>query len=149
MHVTIRSATLIDQRALCELYRQLQPADPPWPSDDVAAEALAKVLGQDGIDILVCEADGFAVSTCMLVICPNFSRSGRPFALIENVVTHRDYRKRGYGRQVVERAIEIARQQRCYRVTLVTGSRREETLRFYEAAGMHRNSKTAFEARFI
>jgi GNAT superfamily N-acetyltransferase len=84
----------------------------------------------------------------MLVVCPNFSRSGRPFALIENVVTHREHRKRGYGRKVVERALEIARQQGCYRVTLLTGSRREETLRFYEAAGMSRNTKTAFERRF-
>lgn len=149
MQATIRSANQYDQPALCELYRQLQPADPPWPSDDVAAEALGKVLTQNGIDILVSEVDGIAVSTCMLVVCPNFSRSGRPFALIENVVTHRDYRKRGYGRQIVERAIEIARQKGCYRVTLMTGSQREETLRFYEAAGMRRNTKTAFEARFI
>jgi GNAT superfamily N-acetyltransferase len=85
----------------------------------------------------------------MLVVCPNFSRSGRPFALIENVVTDREYRKRGYGRQVVERAIEIARKAGCYRVTLMTGSRKEETLRFYEAAGLRPNTKTAFEMRFI
>jgi hypothetical protein len=31
----------------------------------------------------------------------------------------------------------------------MTGSRREETLRFYEATGMRRNAKTTFEARFI
>ena len=83
----------------------------------------------------------------MLVVCPNFSRSGRPFALIENVVTHREHRKRGYGRKIVRHAIDMAWQRGCYRVTLMTGSRREETLRFYEAAGMRRDTKTAFEAR--
>ena len=74
--------------------------------------------------------------------------AGRPFALIENVVTRREHRKRGYGRQLVKHAIEAARQQGCYRVTLMTGSRREETLRFYESAGLRRDTKTAFEARF-
>ena len=148
MRATIRSAKLTDQRVLCELYRQLNPAEAPWPSDAAAADALSKVLEHDGTIILICEVAGIAVSTCVLVVCPNFSRLGRPFALIENVVTHREYRKRGYGRQVVEHAIEIARQQGCYRVTLMTGSRREETLRFYEVAGMRRNTKTAFEMRF-
>jgi GNAT superfamily N-acetyltransferase len=109
---------------------------------------LRKVLRHDGVTIFLCEFDGIAVGTCMLVVCPNFSRSGRPFALIENVVTHREYRRRGYGRQLVEHAVEAARQQGCYRVTLMTGSRREETLRFYESAGLRRDTKTAFEARF-
>jgi GNAT superfamily N-acetyltransferase len=149
MHAAIRIATPADRRALCDLYSQLNPADPPWPSEDAADEALSKVLDHPGASILLCELDGVAVSTCTLVVCPNFSRSGRPFALIENVVTDRAHRKRGFGREVVERAIALAREQGCYRVTLMTGSRREETLRFYEAAGMRRNTKTAFEARFI
>lgn len=149
MEETIRAAKSIDRPVLCDLYRQLNLDDPPWSSDIVAADALADVLGHDGTTILICEVDGIAVSTCMLVVCPNFSRSGRPFALIENVVTHREHRKRGYGRKIVRYAIEMARQVGCYRVTLMTGSRREETLRFYEATGMRRNTKTAFEARFL
>jgi GNAT superfamily N-acetyltransferase len=149
MHATIRPAKPTDQRALGDLYGQLNPNDPPWASDTVAADALSKVLRHDGTTIFVCEVAGSAISTCMLVVCPNFSRAGRPFGLIENVVTDREYRRRGYGRLVVEHAVEAAREKGCYRVTLMTGSRREETLRFYEAAGLRRNTKTAFEARFI
>jgi GNAT superfamily N-acetyltransferase len=148
MDETIRAANASDRQVLCELYRQLNPDDPPWPSDAHAADALAGVFAQAGTTILICETGGVAVSTCMLVVCPNFSRAGRPFALIENVVTHREHRRHGHGRRVVARAIEIARELGCYRVTLMTGSRREETLRFYEGTGMRRNSKTAFEARF-
>ncbi len=149
MTIAIRPATQADQRVLFELYAQLQPADPPWPSEAAAAEALSKVLDHPGATILLCEVDGLAVSTCTLLVCPNFTRSARPYALIENVVTLSDYRKHGYGRQVVQRAIELAREQGCYRVTLMTSSKREETLRFYETAGMRRNSKTAFEVRFL
>ncbi len=149
MTVTIRPATLADQSVLFQLYAQLQPADPPWPSEAAAAEALSKVLDHPGATILLCEVDGIAVSTCTLLVCPNFTRAARPYALIENVVTLSDHRKHGYGRQAVQRAIEIAREQGCYRVTLMTSSKREETLRFYEAAGMRRNTKTAFEVRFL
>lgn len=149
MTAAIRTAMLADRVPLYGLYAQLQPADPAWPSEAAAADALSKVLDHPGATVLLCVVDGLPVSTCTLFVFPNFTRSGRPFALIENVVTHRDYRKQGLGRQVVQRAIEMAREHGCYRVTLMTGSKREETLRFYETAGMNRNSKTAFEVRFL
>jgi GNAT superfamily N-acetyltransferase len=147
--ITVRSARVADLGALCELYRQLNPGDPPWPSEAAALDALASVLGQAGTTLLICDVDGICVSTCMLVVCRNFSRSGRAFALVENVVTHRDHRRQGYGRKVVQQAIEAARQQGCYRVSLMTGSQRQATLRFYEAAGLQKDAKTAFEARFV
>jgi GNAT superfamily N-acetyltransferase len=144
----VRRATSADRRALCALYGQLHAADPPWSSDAEAADAMSKVLGHDGTTIFLCEVDGTPVSTAMLIVCPNLTRSGRPFAIIENVVTDRDHRMCGYGRQVVQHAIEIARQQGCYKVTLTTGRRDEGTLRFYEDLGMRRDTRTAFEVRF-
>jgi len=149
MNATIRPATLADLPALSDLYCQLHTSEPPWPSEQAAADALSKVLVQPGTTIFLGTVENRVVSTCVLIVCPNFSRSGRSFAIIENVVTDREHRQRGYGRQMIHYAIEIAREQRCYRVTLMTGSKREETLRFYEAAGLKRHTKTAFEARFI
>jgi GNAT superfamily N-acetyltransferase len=149
VNARIRAATPGDLEALLKLYRQLQPADPNWPSEAAAADALSAVLSHPGVTILLADVGGPAVATCMLIISPNFTRGGRPFAMIENVVTDRDHRRRGYGRQVVGHAIEMAQATGCYRVTLMTGSKREETLRFYESAGLRRNTKTAFEARFL
>lgn len=149
MATAIRPATLADKHALFELYAELQPAAPPWPTEIAATDTLSDVIEHPDATILLCEVDGIPVSTCTLFVCPNFTRSGRPFAFIENVVTLSNHRKRGYGRQIMRHAIEFARERGCYRVTLMSGSRREETLRFYEAAGLRRGIKTAFEVRFI
>ncbi len=148
MSATIRAATLDDLEALSGLYGHLHPTEPPWPSKAAAAEALARALDHPGVTIFLCETSEKAVSTAMLIVSPNFSRGGRPFAMIENVATDRDHRTRGHGRAVVQHAIEAARAEGCYRVTLMTGSKREEMLRFYEGAGLKRGTKTAFEVRF-
>lgn len=64
--------------------------------------------------------------------------------MIENVVTHKDYRKRGYGTKVLHKAIEIAKENGCYKVMLMTSSKSEDIMRFYEKAGFSKGIKTGF-----
>ena len=90
--------------------------------------------------------NGELVSTCTLTMIPNLTRMGRPYGLIENVVTHPDYRKQGLGTQVLRYALNIAWEHGCYKVMLMTGSKREETLLFYEKVGFKRDIKTGFVA---
>ena len=90
-----------------------------------------------------------AVSTCALTIVPNLTRSARPDGLIENVVTHPDYRKRGIGTQVLQHALSLAWSRNCYKVMLMTGSKQESTMRFYEQAGFTCGEKTGFIARML
>lgn len=74
--------------------------------------------------------------------------SGRQIIwVIENVVTHADYRRLGLGQRVLAHALDAAWQADCYKVLLATGSKQETTLRFYEGAGFHRGGKTYFEVR--
>jgi N-acetylglutamate synthase-like GNAT family acetyltransferase len=80
-------------------------------------------------------------------VIKNLTHQMRPYGLIENVVTHCDYRKRGYGSAVLDRAVECARENNCYKVMLLTGSKEESTLRFYEQSGFNRNDKTGFVRR--
>ncbi len=80
---------------------------------------------------------------------PNLTREARPFAVIENVVTHSAHRNRGFGRAILRAAVAAAKNAGCYKVHLATGSKRESTLRFYEGAGFTRDAKTYFEVRWV
>ena len=88
--------------------------------------------------------DGKIISSCVCVIIPNLTRNVRPYAFVENVVTHEAYRGKGYAGECLDYAKRIALDNNCYKMMLLTGSKKPETWHFYEKAGYNRNDKTAF-----
>ena len=90
------------------------------------------------------EINDVLVSSCVCVIIPNLTRNIRPYAFVENVVTHLDYRGKGYATECLNFAKEIAEKENCYKMMLLTGSKNEKTLNFYRNAGYNSTDKTAF-----
>ena len=84
------------------------------------------------------------VSSCVCVIIPNLTRNVRPYAFIENVVTHADFRRKGYAAECLNYAKDIAIKTNCYKMMLLTGSTKKDTLFFYKQAGYNSTDKTAF-----
>ena len=141
--MVIREINIDDRDGLLELYTHLH--EDGIPAVDEKLDALWKQIVNDrDYHIIVAEADGKIVSSCTCVIIPNLTRKQSPYAFVENVVTHSDYRKQGLASACLERAKQIAAEEGCYKMMLLTGSKEESTLRFYEAAGYNRKDKTAF-----
>ncbi|MDE5576432.1 MAG: GNAT family N-acetyltransferase [Oscillospiraceae bacterium] len=139
----VREITESDLSGLFELYTQLHGN--PIPGDTAELSALCrKILDDENHHVIVAEEDGKIVSSCVCVIVPNLTHGQRPYALIENVVTDEAFRCRGLATTCLDFAREISRKENCYKMMLLTGSKEESTLRFYERAGYNRNDKTAF-----
>jgi GNAT superfamily N-acetyltransferase len=131
---------------LLQLYRHLHPKDAPLPPPSELAELWHEICANPWLHYFGAEIDGQLVSSCTLTIIPNLTRGARPYGLIENVVTHPDYRRRGLGKAVLQHALYVAWEANCYKVMLLTGSKQPEVLQFYEEAGFKRNVKTGFIA---
>ncbi|MFD2264685.1 GNAT family N-acetyltransferase [Lacibacterium aquatile] len=140
--MAIRFATEADLPALLALCAELHPEEAPLSLTE-AGERLRQLLRYPGSGILL--ADG-GVATCTLVVIPNLTRGGAPYALIENVVTLTAHRKHGHGRAILQAAIAKAWEAGCYKVMLLTGSKNPATLDFYKGAGFEQ-SKTGFQIR--
>jgi len=143
--LTIRPALAADLPQLLALYRHFDPRDDN-PSLDLAAERLTELQAVRGSAVLIGLNGNSVAASCTLVVIPNLTRAGRPYGLIENVVTDAAFRGRGYGKQMLEAAVTAAWQADCYKVMLMTGSKKPSTLAFYASAGFEQ-SKTGFQVR--
>lgn len=133
----IRKAKSTDANAIKELYFDHLTHFPPKEKQDMALwqNLLDKFEKDEHMHLLVVEEEGKVVSSVQMAIIESLTHNVRPFAVIENVVTHADYRSRGYASALLERATEIAKEHRCYKVFLETGSNKESTLNFYRNNG--------------
>ncbi len=133
----IRQATPRDAEQLKTLYFEFLTAFPPSEEQDMNLwrERIQQFYDDDYIKLLVCEVDGIVVSTVHVTVIKNLTHNLRPYAVIENVVTHGEYRCKGYASALLAEASEFAKSHNCYKVFLETGSNKESTLNFYRNNG--------------
>lgn len=139
----IRELKKTDFDGLMRLYTQLHSNPTPEKTADVL-ELWDRMIDDKHYHMIAAEIEGRIVSSCVCVIIPNLTHHQQPYALIENVVTDENYRKKGLATQCLNYAKEIALRENCYKMMLLTGAKEESTLRFYEQAGYNRKDKTAF-----
>lgn len=139
----IREAVHSDLKEILEVYLDLHETKIPEASEQLR-DTWEKIINDKDHHLIVCEVDGKIVASCVCVIIPNLTRNVRPYAFVENVVTHSEHRGRGYATDCLNYAKEIAKASDCYKMMLLTGSKEAKTLAFYENAGYNSSDKTAF-----
>lgn len=139
----IREIEENDFERLMTLYMQLHNNLMPKKTDDIM-KLWTKILQDKDYHIIVAQENKKIVSSCVCVIIHNLTHNQQSYALIENVVTDEQYRKRGLATQCLNYAKQIALKSNCYKLMLLTGSKMESTLNFYRKAGYNSEDKTAF-----
>lgn len=139
----IREINENELNELLELYLYLHEESIPEMTEHLK-DTWNTIIRDENHHIVVNVIDGKIISSCVCVIIPNLTRNVRPYAFLENVVTHRDYRGKGYATECLNYAKDIAVKKNCYKMMLLTGSKEKKTLDFYQNAGYNSSDKTAF-----
>ncbi|OHD51613.1 MAG: GNAT family N-acetyltransferase, partial [Spirochaetes bacterium GWE2_31_10] len=108
---------------------------------------IEKSMKTEMIKYLVAEDNGKIIGSCYLVIIPNITNNCRSIGFIENVITDENYRGKGIGKNIIRKAIELSKNENCYKVILQSGMKRERAHTFYEKLGFDGESKKAFDLR--
>jgi GNAT superfamily N-acetyltransferase len=133
----VRAARSEDAGALRDLYVELADSTDALPAEvGVTAGLLTQIAGQTDRQLLVAVVDGGRVAgTLDLLIVPNVTHGGRPWAIVENVVVAEAHRRQGVGRALMQSAMQSARQAGCYKVQLTSAKHRGEAHEFYRSLG--------------
>ncbi len=133
----IRQAKPEDAEQLKVLYFEYLTAFPPSEEQNMQLwrELIQRFYDDDFVRLLVCEVNGTVVSSVHVTVIKNLTHNLRPYAVIENVVTHGEHRCKGYASALLSEATEFARNYNCYKIFLETGSNKESTLNFYKNNG--------------
>lgn len=145
----IRTAKKDDLKGLLELYKYLFVTE-DYTNFDEFKEKWDTILGHNGLEYFMVIEGEKIVASCNIAILPNLSRGQKSYALIENVISHPDYRRKGYGKAVVEEAIEYAKRENCYKVMLLSTASHERKVahQFYENLGFNGDDKRGFYIKF-
>ncbi len=145
--MNIREIRANELGLLLELYQHLHEDDEPLPNQNVVDEVWQKIQVDDHLIYLGAYEQENLLGSCTLAVIPNLTRACKPYGVIENVVTHKDFRRKGIGQGLLRKALDHAWSGNCYKVMLLTGRLNEGAFKFYESAGFDRHSKQAFVAR--
>lgn len=140
----IREIQSNERQMLMDLYRHLHDRDDPLPEELVLSGVWNRIQADPWHKIFGLFQNRALISSCVLVVIPNLTRGCRPYGLIENVVTHADFRNQGLGKALLKHALNDAWGLNCYKVMLLTGRKSEAVYKFYESVGFDRNAKQAF-----
>jgi GNAT superfamily N-acetyltransferase len=136
-----------DLDALLVAYRHLHLDDAPLPPRPELDRLWQKICGDPALIYVGAFVGDGLVATCTAAIVPNLTRGARPYAVIENVVTHPDSRRLGLGSAVLQDLLSRCWEMGCYKVMLLSAAERGAAHEFYERNGFDKRAKQGFIIR--
>ena len=97
-----------------------------------------------GVHYFITELEGQITAACILTITPSIIRGGMGYGLIEHVVTHQDFRRRGLAQELMEFVLDFAWKRGCTEVMLLSGSDLVPAHALYEKLDFDKGQRTGF-----
>lgn len=131
----IRRAEKVDIPAILELYAQPDIDDGQLLSIENAEKIFAKIASYPNYSLYVAEISNTIAGSFALLIMDNLGHLGAPSAIVEDFVVAPSVQRKGIGRKMIEHAVILARDSKCYKLTLSANLKRETAHAFYTSLG--------------
>ncbi len=135
----IKKATISDIPSILELYGQADIDNGDILTYNEALEKFKKFELYPSYSLYIAKIENKVVGTFELLIMDNLAHKGAPSGIVEDVIVDYDYRSKGIGKQMMEYALNICRQNNCYKLTLSSSTHRNRAHRFYENLGFRKH----------
>jgi GNAT superfamily N-acetyltransferase len=133
--VLIREASEEDLPAILALYAQLGMDDGTVLSGDDAKKIFTRMKNYPDYTLYVAVSGTTVVGSFALLIMDNLGHKGAPSGVVEDVIVHQDWRGRGIGRTMMEKAMSSCAAKGCYKISLTSNKLRHNAHVFYKVLG--------------
>jgi GNAT superfamily N-acetyltransferase len=137
--VDIRPIQQPDLHHILALYADLETPGDIACELSTAESILARTQRYPNYTVYVAVVESTIVGVFSLLIMDNLAHGGAPSGIVEDVVVHPQWRRRGVGAQMLRFAMEKCRQANCYKLMLSSNLKRTAAHRFYEALGFRQH----------
>ncbi|MEO0417201.1 MAG: GNAT family N-acetyltransferase [Verrucomicrobiota bacterium] len=132
----IEPATLEDLPKLVDLTMELfaieEDFDPNRRRQEAGIKAILEQPSRGRIFVVRTDYEILGMVNCLFTIS---TAMGGFVVLLEDVIIHPDFRRNGYGSQLLEHVIDFAKRKDFKRITLLTDKISEESQRFFNRHG--------------
>jgi len=101
----------------------------------------------NNIKYMLAKENNDIIGLCNLCVFPNLTHNGKSLGYIGHLIVDKNYRQKGIGKKLMQKAIEYLKQSNCYKVIIQSGIEREGAHKFYEKLGFDGKSKKAYELK--
>lgn len=133
-NITIDIATKQDLAILNRLYADMDAK--PLISEEEIIAIWNQIQQVPNYFIYLTYLDDIAIGTFSLLFMPTMMHRGfHKSAILDAVTISPLYRGRGFGKQMMQKALKISAEAGCYKVTLSSNLKRDATHKFYKSLG--------------
>jgi N-acetylglutamate synthase-like GNAT family acetyltransferase len=128
----IREAEPTDKDKLSELYRMLVPNSKKM---NILEEQIETIRRDPNNFLFVYDEEGEILGTVTLNICLQAMHGTRPYAVVENIIVHENYRSKYIGQKLLKYAEDYCGELNCHRIMLLSNSTRKRAHQFFKREG--------------
>jgi len=140
MKKEISTASINDMPELIELLNDLFTQDIEFiPDLEKQKAGLETIITNPEIgEILVLKGDGEILGMVSLLYSISTALGGK-VAILEDMIIHKDYRGKGFGKELLGEAIRFSKERNCLRLTLLTDFNNDSAIQFYQKFGFKKS----------
>jgi ribosomal protein S18 acetylase RimI-like enzyme len=140
MSINIRNATKFEIRPILDLLYEMQRPKPKTRSEKTKfIERISLYLSGTDTQILVAEFDSKIVGFLSMMFLPRLNRTRKELYIPELAVSKK-YRRLGVGKSLINEAVTIGKNKKCFRIRLESGNKRKGAHMFYHDLGFKQSS---------
>ena len=98
-------------------------------------DAFAAICNDKNNNLLLAIENEKIIAMLQMTYIPGLTYQGAWRSQVEGVRVHRDYRRQGVGKLLLEYVINLARERNCIMMQLTTNYSRADALAFYQSLG--------------